>query len=158
MGLFKKKEKQLYAIANGKSIAIENVPDEVFSTKMMGDGIAILPTDGHIYAPCDGEISMIMEHSLHAIGLVNADGMEILLHIGLDSVELMGEGFTAHVSIGDQVSKGDLLLSFDLPLFQEREINPISMLVLVEANQHEITKYYLDEDMEKGSSIWLSYR
>lgn len=158
MGLFKKKEKVLYAMANGKSIAIEDVEDEVFSTRMMGDGIAILPTDGHIYAPCDGEISMVMEHSLHAIGLVNEDGMEILLHIGLDSVELMGEGFQSHVHIGDHVQKGDLLLTFDMEVFREKGINPISMLVLVDANQHEILKYHYDEEMEKGSSIWLTYR
>lgn len=158
MGLFKKKEKILYASANGKSIAIEDVPDEVFSTKMMGDGIAVLPSDGHIYAPCDGEITMIMEHSLHAVGLFNKDGMELLLHIGLESVELMGEGFQAYVSVGDQVERGDLLVSFDMDLLKEKGINPITMLVIVEPNKHEVIAYHTGKDLQKGTSEWLTYR
>ena len=70
MGLFKKKVKTLYAFTDGQSIPIEDVPDDVFATKMMGDGIAIIPSSGEIYAPCDGEISMVMEHSLHALGII----------------------------------------------------------------------------------------
>ena len=85
--LFKKKEKQnkvLSSMANGKSVAIEDVPDEVFSTKMMGDGIAVIPDDGKIYAPCNGKISMVMDNTKHALGIETEDGMELLIHVGLD--------------------------------------------------------------------------
>ena len=87
--LFKKKEKQnkvLSSMANGKSVAIEDVPDEVFSTKMMGDGIAVIPDDGKIYAPCNGKISMVMDNTKHALGIETEDGMELLIHVGLDTV------------------------------------------------------------------------
>lgn len=157
MKLFKKKTKALYAMANGKSVAIEDVKDEVFSSKMMGEGIAILPSDGHIYAPCSGEVSMIMEHSLHALGIVSEDGMEVLLHIGLDSVELMGEGFQMHVKKHDIISTGDLLVSFDKALLKEKGISDITMLVIVEASGHKPVCFHSDEQVIAGSSILLEY-
>ena len=79
MGFFKKKTKALYAMANGHSVAIEDVPDEVFATKMMGDGIAIQPKEGKIYAPCNGKVTMVMDNTKHAVGIENEDGMEILI-------------------------------------------------------------------------------
>ena len=88
MGFCKKKTKALYAMANGQSIAIEDVPDEVFATKMMGDGIAIQPKEGKIYAPCNGKVTMVMDNTKHAVGIENEDGMEILIHVGLDTVNL----------------------------------------------------------------------
>ena len=157
MNLFKKKIKALYAFANGTSVAIEDVNDEVFSTKMMGDGIAIIPEDGTIYAPCDGTVVMIMEHSLHAIGIVNEDGMELLLHIGLESVDLMGEGFQSHVKKQDQVKRGDLLITYDKGLFQEKGIEDITMLVIAEANGHKPVNYHVNEAMHHKESILLEY-
>ena len=68
---------------------------------MMGDGIAVIPDDGKIYAPCNGKISMVMDNTKHALGIETEDGMELLIHVGLDTVNLMGEGFATHVSAGD---------------------------------------------------------
>lgn len=104
MGFFKKKNKAFYAMANGKSVAIEDVPDEVFATKMMGDGIAIQPIEGKIYAPCNGKVTMVMDNTKHAVGIENEDGMEILIHVGLDTVNLGGVGFEVFVQVGDQVN------------------------------------------------------
>ncbi|MEG1462259.1 MAG: PTS glucose transporter subunit IIA [Anaerorhabdus sp.] len=158
MGLFKKKGKILYAMANGQSVPIESVPDEVFSTKMMGNGIAIVPEDGNLYAPCDGEISMVMEHTLHAVGLVNDDGMEILLHIGLDTIELMGEGFRAHVSQGDYVHAGDLLIDYDKEFINEKKINDITMLVIVEENGHTPIAYHIQPLVQAKTSKLIEYK
>lgn len=104
---------EVYAPISGKVISLENVKDTVFSSKMMGDGAAIEPTDGRVYAPFDGEVSATVD-SGHAIGLTSKNGCELLIHVGLNTVELNGEGFRYHVTIGDSVKKGDLLLEFDI--------------------------------------------
>ncbi|WP_416325129.1 PTS sugar transporter subunit IIA [[Eubacterium] hominis] len=158
MSLFKKKIKKLYAIADGTNVPMEEVPDEVFSTNMMGEGVALIPDTGNIYAPCDGEISMLMEHSLHAFGIINEDGMELLIHIGLNSVELMGEGFQAHTAKGKHVHKGELLISFDKELLKEKGINDITMMVLVEPKGHKIVDICPDIHVQKGETCWLSYQ
>lgn len=157
MGFFKKKTNGLYAMANGKSIPIETVPDDVFASKMMGDGIAIIPSDGHIYAPCDGEVSMIMDHSLHALGIMNDVGMELLIHIGIDSVNLMGEGFVAHVNKHDKVKTGDLLISFDKDVLKEKGINDTTMLIIVEPKDHKIVSYKINEEVRVNESKIIEY-
>jgi PTS system glucose-specific IIA component len=159
--LFKKKEKQnkvLSSMANGKSVAIEDVPDEVFSTKMMGDGIAVIPDDGKIYAPCNGKISMVMDNTKHALGIETEDGMELLIHVGLDTVNLRGEGFATHVSAGDSVETGELLISYDKTDFVTKGINDITMLVIVENGGHEITKYNINENVHIIESPLIEYK
>ena len=158
MGLFKKKCKALYAMANGTSVAMKDVPDEVFSQNMMGEGIAIQPNEGLIYAPCDGEISMVMERTLHAVGIVNEDGMELLIHIGLDTVELSGEGFESFVKAGDKVYKGDLLIRYDKAMIMEKGLNDITMLVICDANGHVPTQFYPNEQVSVATSKILEYK
>ena len=145
-------------MANGKSVAIEDVPDDVFSSKMMGEGIAILPDDGNVYAPCDGCISMLMEHSLHAFGIVNEDGMEVLVHIGIDSVNLMGEGFHSFVKKGDQVKKGDLVIQFDGNVFKEHDISSMTMMILVEPNGYRPVTFHVNEQVQAGISNIIEYK
>ena len=91
---------------------IENVPDSVFADKLLGDGIAINPSDGEIISPIDGQVVMIQD-SLHAIGIQSEDGIEISIHVGLDTVELKGEGFVKKVNIKDRVNKGQPIVCFD---------------------------------------------
>ena len=105
--------KSILAPLSGQAIPLEQVPDDVFSQKILGDGIAIIPTDGKIYAPVDGEIAIVAE-TLHAYGFTSEDGLEILVHVGLDSVKLKGEGFTSHVQVGDKVKAGQLVAEVDL--------------------------------------------
>lgn len=107
------KGETLYAHLRGTVVPLESVEDEAFASKVLGDGVAIEPTEGKLYAPCDGKVDMVFE-SKHAINLVSAAGCEILLHVGIDTVRLGGKFFTAHVADGDTVKKGDLLISFDM--------------------------------------------
>ncbi len=108
----KAKESVIYAPMNGTVKALEDVDDPVFSSGGMGQGAAIIPEEGKLYAPFDGTVSMVFE-TLHAVGLENEAGVEMLIHIGLDTVKLNGKHFTAKVNSGDTVKKGDLLIEFD---------------------------------------------
>lgn len=95
---FRKKvnELEIFKCAQGDIVPIENVPDSVFADKLLGDGIAINPSNGEIISPIDGQVVMIQD-SLHAIGIQSDDGIEILIHVGLDTVELKGEGFDVSI-------------------------------------------------------------
>ncbi len=101
------------AFLTGKTVAITEVPDATFAEKVLGDGIAIEPTDNILVSPVDAVVEQTMEGSNHAIGLVMSNGLELLLHIGLDTVEMKGEGFKIHVSEGDRVKTGQELITFD---------------------------------------------
>ena len=103
--------------AEGELIAMEQIPDETFASGVLGKGAAILPEEGKVYAPADGEITALFP-TLHAIGMKTEEGAELLIHIGLDTVQLNGEGFEAHIQNGDRVEKGQLLISFDKELIE----------------------------------------
>lgn len=103
----------LYSHMNGTAVKLEDVEDEVFSQKILGEGAAVEPSEGKLYAPCDGKIDSVFD-TKHAVNMVSDDGVEILLHIGIDTVKLGGQYFKAHVSDGQEVKKGDLLISFDM--------------------------------------------
>ena len=103
----------LYSHMNGTAVKLEDVEDEVFSQKILGEGAAVEPSEGKLYAPCDGKIDSVFD-TKHAVNMVSSDGVEILLHIGIDTVKLGGQYFEAHVSDGQEVKKGDLLISFDM--------------------------------------------
>ena len=130
--------------ATGKLIALEEVPDPVFSTKMMGDGLAVDPSEGLVVSPIDGEVLQVFP-TKHAVGLKTADNIEVLIHIGLETVAMNGEGFEAFVKEGDKVKKGDKLISFDLDLYTGT-ITPIiitnsaDMESIVKANETSLTK------------------
>lgn len=104
---------ELIAYMNGTVILLDKVEDEAFSQKILGDGVAIEPKEGKLYAPCDGRVETVFD-TKHAINLVSREGCEILLHIGIDTVRLGGKFFEAHVSDNQEIKKGDLLISFDL--------------------------------------------
>ena len=103
----------LYSHMNGTAVKLEDVEDEVFSQKILGEGAAVEPSEGKLYAPCDGKIDSVFD-TKHAVNMVSDDGVELLLHIGIDTVKLGGQYFEAHVSDGQEVKKGDLLISFDM--------------------------------------------
>ena len=108
LGFFKGKSKDniIYSPCKGKVVPITEVSDPTFSEKVLGDGFAVIPSEGKIYAPADGEISMVFD-TLHAVTMTTSQGTELLIHIGLDTVTLKGEPFISHVSGGQQVKKGD---------------------------------------------------
>lgn len=103
----------MYSHLNGTVVSLENVEDDVFSQKILGEGIAVEPSEGRLYAPCDGRINSIFD-TKHAVTIQSSDGADVLLHIGIDTVKLGGKHFESHVSDGQEVKKGDLLVSFDI--------------------------------------------
>ena len=109
---------EVYSVADGEVIALEQVKDPVFSQKMMGDGFAVEPTNGNIVSPVSGTVSSIFP-TKHALGLVTEAGLEVLVHIGLDTVSLEGKPFTVHVAEGQKVAAGDLLVTADLDAIRE---------------------------------------
>lgn len=125
----KNKNLELVAPFTGKIIPIEDIPDPVFSDKMVGDGIGIEPTEGILVAPCDAEVA-VMFPTKHAVGLKTESGVELLLHIGLETVGLNGEGFTTFVEQGDKVEKGQKLVTFDLQIVRDKCKSIISPVVV----------------------------
>ncbi len=107
----------IYTHMNGKVIPLEAVEDDVFSQKILGDGIAIEPSEGKLFAPCDGKIDTIFE-TKHAVNMVSKEGVEILMHIGIDTVKLEGKYFETHVNDGQTVKRGDLLITFNKEAIQ----------------------------------------
>lgn len=114
---------------SGKVISITEVPDPVFSGKMMGDGAAILPEDGKIYAPIDGVLTTIAP-TQHAFGYTGENGQEVLVHVGLETVGLNGEGFTVHKKAGDKVKAGDLVAEVDLEFLKNKGLNTVTPVVI----------------------------
>lgn len=114
---------------NGKVVSLDCVPDPVFSDRVLGEGCAVIPTDGKIYSPVNGEISSVTETN-HAYGFSSEDGLDILVHFGLETVALKGEGFTPHVVMGDKVKVGDLIAEVDLEFLKSKNINPITPIVI----------------------------
>ena len=118
----------------GKIIPLQEVPDEVFSGRVLGDGCAVLPHDGKVSAPIDGTVSSIAETS-HAYGFTTADGMEVLVHIGLETVSLHGEGFTPLVKVGDRVHAGDPIAEVDLSLLQKKGLSTLTPVIITETDK-----------------------
>ena len=116
---FGKKKISIASPIPGTVIDITAVDDKVFSQKMMGDGVAIEPEGNVVTAPCDGQV-VLLARTLHAVALQAENGAEILIHIGLDTVELDGKGFIGHVSVGDKVRRGDKLITFDKTFIHEQ--------------------------------------
>ncbi|RKL66583.1 PTS glucose transporter subunit IIA [Salipaludibacillus neizhouensis] len=150
--LFGKKEsvvERITAPINGKVVDITEVPDPVFSQKMMGEGIAIEPSDGNVVSPVDGEVVQVFP-TKHAIGLKTKSGLELLIHIGLDTVNLDGEGFEAFVKAGDKVKRGDKLVSFDLEIINEKATSTISPLIIT--NMDEVVENVEKEFTENAKT------
>lgn len=118
---------------SGEVIDITDVPDEVFAGKMMGDGFAIKPTDGKIYAPIAGEIASIFPH---AYGIRGKDGLEVLIHVGLETVNLKGEGFDVKVVEGQKIEAGELLVIADLEAIEPKVKSLITPVVFTDLKGH----------------------
>ncbi|WP_347862116.1 PTS glucose transporter subunit IIA [Salimicrobium sp. PL1-032A] len=129
--LFGKEDKNVSITAplTGKVVSLDEVPDPVFSQRMMGDGIAIEPSDGKVVSPVDGEIVQIFPTN-HAVGIKTSNGLEVLVHIGLETVAMEGEGFEGHVKQGDKVKTGDNLVTFDKDLVAEKAKAVITPVII----------------------------
>lgn len=134
-GLFKKKNEtiEIYSPLNGESRLLCEVDDAVFSQKMVGDGMAVLPSDGKLYAPVDGTLVQVFK-TKHAYAITTSEGVEILIHCGLDTVELHGEGFTAFKKSGDPIRKGELLAEIDLDFLRAQGKDIVTPVVITNSD------------------------
>lgn len=149
----KKKEFELKAYLSGKAIDITEVNDEVFSSKMMGDGIGIIPTSNLVLAPADGEITVVMEESKHAVGIKFENGVEALLHVGIDTVSMGGEGFEVFVKAGDKVKEGDKLIKFDEELIKSKGFVTDTMLIITNYLDYPNLQLISGNNVTVGESI-----
>lgn len=113
----------------GEAVSLKEVNDPTFAQEMLGKGIAIKPSNGRVVAPIDGEITILFE-TKHAISIVSEQGIELLIHIGLDTVNLKGENFKTYVKAGDKVKSGDLLIEFDIEKIKEAGYDTITPIVI----------------------------
>lgn len=125
---FKKEEFQIVAPVDGDLILLENVPDEMFSQKIMGDGFAVKPENGFVVAPLSGVAETVFPTG-HAVGITTKDGIECIVHIGLDTVELNGEGFTTLIKQGAKVKAGQPIVKFDKELLEGKGYELVTMVV-----------------------------
>lgn len=135
----KKSSETVYSVAKGTLIPIEEVPDETFASKVLGDGAAIIPEDGKVYAPADAEVVSIFD-TKHAVCLHTDGGADILIHIGIDTVKLEGKYFTSHVDNGDHVKKGDLLVEFDKDAVEKAGYNTAIPIIVTETDGSSLEK------------------
>jgi PTS system beta-glucosides-specific IIC component len=140
-------EETINAPFNGKVIPLSKVPDEVFSSGAMGQGLAIEPSDNKLYAPFDGTVVMVAP-TKHAIGLRSTSGVELLVHIGLDTVTLDGKPFTLHVEDGAKFKKGDLLIQFDREFIQKQGLKAITPVIITNTSAY---KEVIVENVEDSS-------
>ena len=156
MGFFDrfKKDKgiELTAPMKGKCVSIKEVPDPTFAEEILGKGIAVIPQDGHVYAPADGKISTVFPTG-HAVGITTADGAEILIHIGLDTVKLNGEHFTALVKTGDAVEVGTPLVQVDLKAVRDAGYDLVTPVLITNSAEVLDVMENSREHVEAGDEI-----
>lgn len=121
----------------GSVLPLSAVPDPVFSEKLMGEGVAIEPSDNHVYAPCDGKIKVLFDKSRHAVGLVSNEGIELLIHVGIDTVKLTESYFSYHVELEQNVKQGDLLMTFDLEKIKAAGCPVITPVIITNSAEYQ---------------------
>ncbi len=142
----------MYSHLSGTVVNIENVEDDVFSQKILGDGIAVEPSEGKLYAPCDGKIDSIFD-TKHAVNILSTDGTEVLLHIGIDTVKLGGKHFEAHVSDGQEIKKGDLLITFDIDAIKAEGYKVTTPLIIGNTDEYSAIMPAAQGNISAGDEI-----
>ena len=137
----------VYAPVEGKVIALADVPDATFAEGVLGEGLAIEPVVGEVIAPADGEVSSIFD-THHAVGLTLDNGIELLIHVGINTVALNGKGFTAHVSEGDKVKRGQTLISFDKNFIASKGYPTITPVIITNADDYKEIKTTKNTDVK----------
>lgn len=150
--VFKDSKFEIISPVRGKCIPIDEVKDSVFASKLMGDGFAVEPFDNLIVSPADGEVVMIPD-SRHAVGIKSKNGVEILIHIGIDTVNLNGEGFQALTSIGCKVKKGTPLISFDRGFMEQNHMDMTVMVVFTDGYNKEVNLTCYGREVKAGEIL-----
>lgn len=153
---FNKKEKSLWAVADGRAIPLSEVPDEAFSSGILGTGVAIEPSGGTVCSPTDGVIESIAE-AAHAYTIHSSDGLDILVHIGIDTVTLGGKGFLPMVKAGYAVKAGDVIARADLEAIRAAGLSTVVVVLITNPERLEQSEPQLGE-VQGGKSEILHYR
>jgi len=148
---------QIIAPISGQTQELKDVPDPVFAEKLTGDGLAILAESDEVLAPCDGEITLFFE-TKHAFAITTDNGIQVLVHVGLDSILLNGEGLTALHKAGDRVTAGTPIIKMDLPLLKAKKINMISPVLIVNCEAVKSLHPLIGEKVTAGSDTVIEYR
>ena len=148
---------EVSACISGQVIPASDIKDEVFSTGMMGAGVGIVPDEEVIVAPCNAVVSSVMEESKHAVGLTLANGAEILIHEGLDTVGLNGQGFELYVKEGEKVRKGQKLIRFDKKLLAEKGLDATTVFLLTNSDEYPDAKFETGMKAEAGNTVVLKF-
>lgn len=155
--LFKDKGEPVVAAMSGHVVAIGDVDEPIFSGRVVGDGVAIIPASGQAVAPISGVISFVGEQK-HTYGITGFDGVEVLLHIGIDTVKLQGRGFISHVKKGDRVQAGDPLCDVDLDLLRAEHFDPTSPLVITSGSMSQVKRLTLRTGQAlAGQTVCMRY-
>jgi PTS system beta-glucosides-specific IIC component len=144
--LFGKNLDTLCAPVAGNAVSVQTVPDPTFAEEMLGKGIAIEPTEGKVYAPCDATVDMMFDTG-HAVSLIADFGAEVLIHVGLETVSLEGKPFTVHVANGDKVKKGQLLMEADLEAIQAAGLQIITPVVVCNTDAYPTFNTFVGKDV-----------
>ncbi len=136
----------------GKCVKISEVPDPTFGEEILGKGIAVIPTDGKVYAPADGVISTLFPTG-HAVGITTDEGVELLIHVGLETVSLEGKPFTVHTEMDAKIKKGDLLLDADLKAIEEAGLKIITPMVVCNTDEFKEVEGMTDKNVVPGDAV-----
>lgn len=148
---------KLLAPADGTILPMSQAKDEAFSSCAMGNGIVIEPKNGVVTAPADGEITLVMEPSLHAVGLKTKEGLNVLLHIGIDTVKLDGKGFQSFVKQGQKVAAGETLVTFDKDLIEREGLCPDVLMIVIEEGKLPEIQYHTGIKAKAGETVAAEY-
>ncbi|OPJ61279.1 PTS sugar transporter subunit IIA [Clostridium oryzae] len=154
---FIRRSYKLLAPIDGKVVDLTKIPDDIFAEKMAGDGIAIEATGDTVVAPADGEITLIFKTN-HAFGLLLDNKVEVLVHVGLDTVCLCGEGFHRLVEEGKKVKAGDAILRFDREYIKERNCSFITPVLITNMDNICFIELNIGEDVKAGEDVVLKYK
>ena len=150
--LFGKSLDGIYAPMAGKAVPVTEVPDPTFAEGMLGNGVAVIPTDGKVYAPCDATVDMMFETG-HAVSLVADCGAELLIHVGLETVGLEGKPFTIHVKNGDKVKQGQLMIEADLEAIKAAGLNTITPMLVCNTDSFPTFEVHTGADVTRDDVL-----
>lgn len=150
----KKKTGSIFSVCNGQTVKLSEVPDPVFSERILGDGVALFPESSDIYAPVDGKIIQVFD-TKHAYSILSDDGLEILVHIGLNTVELNGQGFKSFVKNGDTIKKGDKIAEINIEYIESMGCQLYTPIIIT--NLDKIQKIDVKEQCVKKGEEIISY-
>ncbi|WP_297439419.1 PTS glucose transporter subunit IIA [uncultured Clostridium sp.] len=154
---FLKKDLELIAAIDGTTIDLSNVPDPVFAQKMAGEGIAIDPTGNIIVAPCDGELSLIFKTN-HAFAMTLDGGIELLVHIGIDTVSLDGEGFERLIEPGTQIKAGTPIIKINKDFIESKGISLITPILITNPDSVKSITPIVGKTVKAGSDVVVNYK